>query len=124
VCGVYFVMGFGFCTFYMSLTKLAMATVPELGKSHFFALYSVVGSLAIGIFPILWGILIDALTGVKVNWLGLEWNQFSIYFTALLVVLLATAVQVLRVEEKKAAHLNELVSDLLRNNPLREWMRR
>jgi len=124
VCAVYFVMGFGFCTFYMSLTKLAMATVPELGKSHFFALYSVVGSLAVGIFPILWGILIDALTGVKVNWLGLEWNQFSIYFTALLVVLLATAVQVLRVEEQKAARLNELVSDLLRNNPLREWMRR
>jgi MFS family permease len=124
VCAVYFVMGFGFCTFYMSLTKLAMATVPELGKSHFFALYSVVGSLAVGIFPILWGILIDALTGVKVNWLGLEWNQFSIYFTALLVVLIATAVQVLRVEEQKAARLNELVFDLLRNNPLREWMRR
>ncbi|MDE2713954.1 MAG: MFS transporter [Verrucomicrobiota bacterium] len=124
VCGVYFVMGFGFCTFYMSLTKLAMATVPELGKSHFFALYSVVGSLAVGIFPILWGILIDSLTSVKVNWLGLEWNQFSIYFTALLVVLVATAVQVLRVEEKKAARLNELVFDLLRNNPLREWMRR
>ena len=61
---------------------------------------------------------------MKVNWLGLEWNQFSIYFTALLVVLLATAVQVLRVEEQKAARLNELVLDLLRNNPLREWMRR
>jgi hypothetical protein len=59
-----------------------------------------------------------------VNWLGIEWNQFSIYFTALLVVLVATAVQVLRVEEKKAARLNELVFDLLRNNPLREWMRR
>ena len=124
VCATYLVMGFAFATFYMCLTKLAMATVPELGKSHFFALYSVVGSLAIGIFPILWGILIDALTGVKVNWLGLEWNQFSIYFAALLVVLFATAVQVLRVEEKKAARLNELVSDLLRNNPLREWMRR
>ncbi len=124
VCVVYFVMGFAFCTFYMSLTKLAMATVPELGKSHFFALYSVVGSLAIGIFPILWGILIDALSAVDVPWLGLRWNQFSIYFTAVLGVLMVTAMMVQRVEEQKAAQLNEMFRDLLRNNPLREWMRR
>ena len=64
------------------------------------------------------------LTGVKVNWLGLEWNPYSIYFTTLLVVLMATAVQVLRVEERKAARVNEMFLDMLRNNPLREWMRR
>ena len=124
VVAAYLVMGFAFATFYMCLTKLAMATVPEMGKSHFFALYSVVGSLAVGLFPIVWGILIDALTGVSRAWLGLDWNQYSIYFTALLVVLAVVLVLVLRVEEKKAANLNELFRDLIRNNPLRVWMRR
>ncbi len=124
ICGLSLVMGFAFCMFNMSMTKLAMATVPELGKSHFFALYSVVGSLAVGVFPILWGILIDTLTAVNVLWLGVVWNQYSIYFTALLVVMVAVAVLVMRLEEKKAVRVNDLFRDLIRNNPLRGWLRR
>jgi MFS family permease len=124
VCGVYLVMGFAFATFYMSLTKLVMATVPEMGKSHFFALYSVVGSLAVGVFPILWGIFIDTLAAVNVFWMGLIWNQYSIYFTALLVVLVIVAVLVMRLEEKQAVRVNELLRDLIRHNPLRDWLRR
>ena len=114
ICGLSLIMGFAFCTFNMSMTKLAMATVPELGKSHFFALYSVVGSLAVGVFPILWGILIDTLAAVDVLWLGVGWNQYSIYFTALLVVIGMVVVQVMRLEEKKAVRVNELFLDLIR----------
>ena len=124
VCGVYLVSGFAFCTFYMCLNKLAMATVPELGKSHFFALFSVVGSLAVGIFPILWGVLIDALESTQIMRWGLEWNQYSIYFSGLLGVLLVLGILVARLREEKAANLNELMRDLIRNNPLRDWMRR
>lgn len=124
VCGVYLVSGFAFCTFYMCLNKLAMSTVPELGKSHFFALFSVVGSLAVGIFPILWGILIDALETTQVMWLGVQWNQFSIYFAGLLGVLLVLVVLVASLREEKAANFNELMRDLIRNNPLRDWLRR
>lgn len=124
VCGVYLVSGFAFCTFYMCLNKLAMATVPELGKSHFFALFSVVGSLAVGIFPILWGVLIDALESTRIMRWGLEWNQYSIYFSGLLGVLLVLGILVARLREEKAANLNELMRDLIRNNPLRDWMRR
>ena len=77
-----------------------------------------------GIFSVFWGILIDALVGVKVNWLGLEWNQYSIYFAALLLVLAIVVIQVMRVEEKQAANMNELFRDLIRHNPVRVWMRR
>jgi MFS family permease len=124
VCGAYLVMGFAFAIFYMSLTKLVMATVPEMGKSHFFALYSVVGSLAVGVFPILWGVLIDTLAGADISWMGLSWNQYSIYFTALLVVLGIVTVLVMRLEEKQAVRVNELLRDLIRHNPLRDWLRR
>ena len=109
---------------YMSLTKLVMATVPVMGKSHFFALYSVVGSLAVGVFPIFWGILIDTLAAVDIFWMGLNWNQYSIYFTALLLVLVVVLMQVMRLEEKQAVRVNELLRDLIRHNPLRDWLRR
>ena len=124
VLGLYLAMGFAFSMFGMALTRLTMATVPRMGRSHFFAMYSVVGSLAVGVFPILWGILIDALAAVDIFWMGLNWNQYSIYFTALLVVMGVVAVLVMRLEEKKAVRVNDLLRDLIRNNPLRGWLRR
>lgn len=124
VCLVGVVIGFAFCTFGMSLTKLVMGTVPDAGKSHFFALYSVVGSLTLGICPFLWGTLIDSLDGVEIIRLGLNWNQYSISFSLLVGVLVLLFLLVLGLEEEKAANFNQLVRDLIRNNPLRDWLRR
>ena len=58
------------------------------------------------------------------NKMGLNWNQYSIYFTALLLVLVVVLLQVMRLEEKKAVRFNELLRDLIRHNPLRGWLRR
>ena len=68
--------------------------------------------------------MIDALESTRIDWLGLQWNQFSIYFAGLLGVLLVLAVLVARLSEEKAANLNELMRDFIRNNPLRDWLRR
>ena len=46
------------------------------------------------------------------------------WLSALLLVLAIVVIQVMRVEEKKAANLNELFRDLIRHNPVRVWMRR
>ena len=124
VCVVSVVIGFAFCTFSMSLTKLVMGTVPDAGKSHFFAMYAVVGSLTLGLFPFLWGTLIDSLDGVEIMRFGLNWNQYSISFSLLIGVLALLFLQVLGLEEEKAANFNQLVRDLIRNNPLRDWLRR
>ena len=124
VCVVAVVIGFAFCTFGMSLTKLVMGTVPDSGKSHFFAMYSVVGSLTLGLFPFLWGTLIDSLDGVEIIRFGLNWNQYSISFALLIGVLALLFLLVLGLEEEKAANFNQLVRDLIRNNPLRDWLRR
>jgi MFS family permease len=109
--------------FGMALTRLTMATVPRMGRSHFFAMYSVVGSLTMGLLPILWGLLIDLLQPVAVKWLGLEWNQYSIYFAGVMGVIIVGLVLVKKVEEPKAARLEEFVLDLIRNSPLRSWLR-
>ena len=82
-----------------------------------------VGSLAAGVFPILWGLCIDLLKPVKANWMGMEWNQFSIYFVVLIAVLVAVIFLVRRLEEASAAPMDEFVLDLIRNSPLRSWLR-
>ena len=68
---------------------------PDAGKSHFFAMYSVVGSLTLGVFPFLWGMLIDSLDGVEIMRFGLSWNQYSISFALLIGVLTLLFVLVL-----------------------------
>jgi len=87
-------------------------------------MYSVVGSLTLGLFPFLWGTLIDSLTGVEIIRFGLNWNQYSISFSLLIGILALLFLQVLGLEEEKAANFNQLVRDLMRNNPLRDWLRR
>ena len=57
--------------------------------------------------------MIDALESTRIDWLGLQWNQFSIYFAGLLGVLLVLTVLVARLNEEKAANLNELMRDFI-----------
>ena len=67
--------------FNLANTRLVMATVPAMGRSHFFALYTVVTSLVSGVFPIFWGMLLDALAGWGVSWSRWQWNQYSMLRT-------------------------------------------
>ena len=75
--------------FNLANTRLVMATVPAMGRSHFFALYTVVTSLVFGIFPIFWGILLDALGGWGAAWPPWQWNQYSLFYGALATIMMA-----------------------------------
>ncbi|MBK27659.1 MAG: hypothetical protein CMO77_02375 [Verrucomicrobiales bacterium] len=123
VAGLYFSFGFVLSAVTMSMTRLAMATVPRLGSSYYFAVYAVVGNLAMGISPTLWGVMIDMLSGNKEAWMGVEWNEYTIYFTSVAAVLFITGAATIRLEENKAAKLNELFIDLIRHSPFRSWIR-
>ncbi len=123
VAGLYLSFGFVLASVSMSMTRLAMATVPRLGSSHYFAVFAVVGNLGMGVSPTLWGLMIDILSGRKWDWLGIEWNEYTIYFAGVAVVLMFTALATMRLEEARAARLNEFLIDLIRHSPLRYWMR-
>src|SRR5207247_10855154 len=77
-----FLMGLLAALAQMSNTRLAMAIIPEMGRNHFFAIYSVVGNVTLGLAPIGWGLLIDAVGARAPYWLGLSWNRFTIFFAA------------------------------------------
>ena len=70
-------------------TRLVMGSMPEMGRSHFFAFYSVITSLCLGASPILWGVCLDVMNG----WHAatgpggcFEWNRYSVYFVLLLAL--------------------------------------
>ena len=84
-------------------TRLMMEIMPEMGRSHFFAFFSVITSLSVGVSPIVWGICLDAMKGLQIP-IGphgaMEWNRYSVYFVALLALLGLTFLAATRLSEK------------------------
>lgn len=118
-----FLMGLAAALVQMSNTRLAMAVIPVMGRNHFFALYSVFSSLALGLSPVLWGLLIDAVGPFQWRGFGLDWNRYSIFFMAAWLVMLATLALARRLEEPQAASMEELLREILVQSPQRVWVR-
>ena len=118
-----FLMGLLAAVVNMSATRLAMLVVPVMGRNHFFALYSVIGSVTLGLAPIGWGLLIDAVGARQWHWLGVDWNRYTIFFGSAAVAFLVTLVLVRRLEEPKAASMEVLLREILLQSPLRVWFR-
>jgi MFS family permease len=118
-----FLMGLLAALIQMANTRLAMAVIPVMGRNHFFAIYSVVGNVTLGLAPIGWGLLIDALGMRSPVWLGLAWNHYTVFFAAAGLAFLATLVVARRLEEPLAASMEELLRDVLMQSPLRFWFR-
>lgn len=107
----------------MSNTRLAMAIIPVMGRNHFFAIYSVINNVALGLAPIAWGLLIDAVGGRSAMWLGLEWNRFTIFFAGASVAFAVALVLSRRLDEPEAASLEDLLREILIQSPQRFWLR-
>jgi MFS family permease len=103
----------------MSNTRLAMVIVPAMGRNHFFAIFSVIGNLCLGLAPIFWGLVIDAVGGWRGVWLGLEWNRFSLFFGAVGVVMCISLALSRRLHEPEAASFERLVREVLVDSPQR-----
>ena len=123
VLGLQFFMGLLAALVNMANNRLVMAIVPEMGRNHFFAIYSVVSNVTLGFAPIAWGLLIDSVGEHAPRWLGLEWNRFTVFFACAAVAFAATFVMTRRLDEPKAASLEELLREILIQSPQRFWLR-
>lgn len=121
--GLQFLMGLAAALVNMANVRLAMAIIPVMGRDHFFALFSVVGSLVMGLSPILWGVLIDGLRGLDAVWHGFAINRYSLFFALTAVVFLAAFGLCARLEEPKAASMEALLREILIESPQRVWVR-
>jgi len=104
-------------------TRLVMATVPPMGRSHFFALFTVVTSLVLGVLPVVWGILLDSLAGWGVHWRAWEWNQYSLLYGALVILVGGALGMRTRLSEPRAMTTDAFLRELLVETPSRALSR-
>ena len=83
-----FLGGLGGAVFGVANTRIVMGSVPEMGRNHFFALFTVITSLGLGGAPILWGVFLDALGALDATAFGLSVNRYSVYFFVLCLLAL------------------------------------
>ena len=107
----------------MANSRLAMAIIPAMGRNHFFVLYSVFASVTLGLAPVLWGLLIDLIGHRQGTLAGLNWNQYSIFFSLALLVFIGALMLARNLHEPKAASLEWLLTDILIDSPQRLWLR-
>ena len=119
ILGIQFCMGVGASVFNMSNVRLAMVVTPELGRNHFFALYSVVANLSLGLSPILWGILIDGFADLNYNLRGFNWNRFTVFFFGSGLMFILTTWLKLKLEEPAAKPVEHLVREMFISSPQR-----
>ena len=115
--------GLGLAALNLANQRLAMAIVPVMGRSHFFALFSVVNGLTLGVFPVLWGMALDSLAGWRVTWNWWEWNQFSVLYVALAAVALGGQIFHARLTEPRAMTTEEFFRELFVETPARSLSR-
>ncbi len=118
-----FLMGLLAALVQMSNTRLAMVVIPVMGRTHFFAIYSVVGNVTLGLAPIGWGLLIDAVGSHAPLWLGLAWTRYTVFYAAAALVFLVTLALARRLDEPQAASMEELLREILIQSPQRFWFR-
>jgi MFS family permease len=100
-----------------AFNRLAMVIVPEMGRNHFFALYSVLANVSLGLAPVAWGVLIDAIGPRQFHGAGLTWNRYAIFFATVAVMFLVTLILSRRLHEPKAASMETMLQDLLVHSP-------
>jgi MFS family permease len=104
-------------------TRLAMALVPVMGRNHFFAIFNVCSNMALGLSPILWGLMIDAIGEHTIDCFGVEWNRYSLFFIAVVLVFGVTLSLARTLEEPQAATMEDLLREVLITSPQRAFAR-
>lgn len=115
--------GLGLAALNVGNQRLAMSIVPEMGRSHFFALFSVVNGLTLGLLPVAWGVALDGLAGWHRSWGQFEWNHFSVLYAALVVIAIAAQVWHTRLTEPRAMTTEEFFHELFVKTPARALSR-
>jgi MFS family permease len=120
---IYFVMGIAGGLFSIANTRIAMDTMPVMGRNHFFSLFTVFTSLSLGLAPICWGIFLDLLAKFETKIGVFELNRYSLYFSLLAILVIATFVLANPLVEKKGQPFSLALRDAVIYSRLRLFNR-
>ena len=99
--------------------RIIMGIVPHMGRAHFLALYTVAGNLTLGLVPLAWGPVMDALAHWHSSWGLWNWNCFSIFYVTLAVTIGSGLVLLSKVVEPVTMTWDEFMTELLVKTPSR-----
>jgi MFS family permease len=99
ICLLNLISGAAGAGFNVANSRIIFATMPQMGRNHFFALFTVISSLGLGAAPVVWGVSLDFIGTYEAVTGALHWKRHSIYFAALFVLNLVTILQVRRLSE-------------------------
>jgi MFS family permease len=114
-----FLMGLGAAVFNMTNVRLAMVVAPEMGRNHFFALFSVVANLSLGLAPVIWGMLIDLFHDFDMEVYGIHWNRYTLYYLAAGMMFVIAITLKMRLQEPESRNVEELVREMFISSPQR-----
>jgi Na+/melibiose symporter-like transporter len=97
--GLNFASGVAGAAFNVANGRLALATMPVMGRNHFCALFSVITSLGLGAAPVVWGISLDMIGTYEAITGAFHWKRHSIYFAVLFVLNIFTILQTRKLHE-------------------------
>lgn len=96
-----FLCGLAGAAFNVANARIIFATMPQMGRNHFFALFTVISSLGLGATPVVWGISLDFLGTFEVVTGALHWKRHSIYFAILFLLNILTLLQVRGLQDSR-----------------------
>ncbi len=112
--GLNFLAGVAGSNFNLANVRIIMATMPEMGRNHFFALFTVITSLGLGAAPVVWGISLDAIGTYEAVTGVFHWRRHSIYFLILFFLNIAALSCIRYLHETRAGDTPNLVYARLR----------
>jgi Na+/melibiose symporter-like transporter len=109
----YLILGVAGGLFSIANTRIAMDTMPIMGRNHFFALFTVFASLSLGLSPIFWGVFLDTLGRNEFAVGFFQVNRYSTYFVLLAVLGIITFFLAKPLVEKKGKPFDTAVRDVV-----------
>jgi MFS family permease len=109
----YLILGVAGGLFSIANTRIAMDTMPTMGRNHFFSLFTVFASLSLGLAPIFWGVFLDTL-GKKEFSIGFfQVNRYSTYFVLLSLLGIVTFFLAKPLAEEKGKPFDTAIRDVV-----------
>jgi len=103
-----FFAGIAGSNFHLANVRIAMLIMPEMGRNHFFALFTVITSLGLGSAPVMWGMALDTIGTFEAVTGALVWRKHSIYFLVIFVCNICAWLLIFRLREPTAGGLADI----------------
>lgn len=117
-----FLAGVAGANFNLANIRIIMSTMPEMGRNHFFALFTVITSLGLGAAPVVWGVSLDFIGSYEAVTGAFHWRRHSFYFLALFLLNLVALAFIRRLHETREGEAPNLLYARLRRAG-RLWQR-